>query len=69
MIILIVMLFKSYIYDFTFFLISMHKLPNNVISILILANQFFNDIDLLHTNLSFICTYWLLTHHFNFDYD
>jgi hypothetical protein len=27
-----------------------HKLPNNVISILILANQFFNDIDSLHSN-------------------
>jgi hypothetical protein len=43
-------------------------LPNNIISILILANQIFNDIDSLHTNLPCIGTYWLLIHHINFDY-
>ena len=53
MFILMVMQLKSYIYNFTFFLMSKHKLPNNAISILILANQFFNDIDSLHTNLPF----------------
>ena len=62
-----VMQLKSYIYNFTFFFISKHKLPNNAISILILANQFFSDIDSMHTNLPFICTYWLLIHHIDFD--